>query len=166
MGLEKKLAMYQLYFEFPQKAFTVRKIAAQTKIPRATVQRYLHEMKKEGIINEKNEAEMNLLYKIKKTHFFIEKIVISGLLDELIGTLNPSCIILFGSVRKGDSMENSDIDIFVETKMKKIPDLKKFEKKLSHAIDIHPASNIHTLPDALFNNVVNGIKLYGSIKIK
>ena len=52
-------------------------------------------------------------------NYFMEEIVKSGLVDYLIENLNPSCIILFGSIRKGDSVGESDIDIFVESFVKK-----------------------------------------------
>jgi predicted nucleotidyltransferase len=81
-------------------------------------------------------------------------------------TLNPSCIILFGSIRKGESDKTSDIDIFVESSVKKSLDLSKFEKKIGHKIDLFIESDLKNLNSNLFNNVINGIKLYGSFKIK
>jgi predicted nucleotidyltransferase len=73
---------------------------------------------------------------------------------------------LFGSLRKGDSVKDSDIDIFIESSVKKNIELKKFEKKLNHNIQLFIENKINDLPNHLFNNVVNGIKLYGSFKIK
>ena len=50
--------------------------------------------------------------------------------------------------------------------MKKSISLHKYEKILGHKIDLFVESNVHKLQENLFNNVVNGIKLYGSLKIK
>ena len=51
------------------------------------------------------------MFKIKKINYFIERIVASGLIDFLVENLNPSCVILFGSIRKGESVRESDIDL-------------------------------------------------------
>jgi predicted nucleotidyltransferase len=109
---------------------------------------------------------MDLRFKTKKIHFFVEKIVESGLINELIQELNPSCIILFGSFRKGDSTSESDIDLFIETPLSKKIDLKKYTKILRHPVDLFIEKDLHTLQPPLVNNIVNGIKLYGSFTVK
>lgn len=156
----------EIFYENPNKEFTIREINKLTKIPRATVYNYLIGFKNQKLITKKNMAEDSLLFKTKKINFFTEKIVSSGLIEELIGELNPSCIILFGSIRKGDSVKESDIDLFVESPLKKIINLKKFEKRLKHKIQIFVESDISKLHKNLLNNVVNGIKIYGGFNIK
>jgi len=111
-------------------------------------------------------AQTNPVFENKKINYFAEKILTSGLVDELVTKLSPSCIILFGSIRKGDSVKESDIDLFVESPVKKEVNLKKFERKLKHKIQLFIESDINNLQPNLFNNVVNGIKIYGSFKVK
>ncbi len=166
MRQDIKDKVLDVFYEYPNKNFTVREIMRLTKVPRATVHKYLIALKKQNLINNKNRVENNLIFKTKKISYFIEKIVFSGLIDELIEKLNPSCIILFGSVRKGDSVKESDIDIFVESSIKKQIDIGRFEKKLKHKIQLFVNNDINQLQPNLFNNVINGIKLYGSFKIK
>ena len=168
MGLkyEKVDKVLELFYEHPQKSFTVREIAISSKIPKSTVQKYLLFLKKEKFVDKENRAGTSLQFKIKKINFYTEKIATSGLIDELIAQLNPSCIILFGSIRKGDSVKESDIDIFIESPFQKKIKLTFFEKKLGHSIQLFVEQDIHNLPPQLFNNVVNGIKLYGSFKVK
>lgn len=156
----------ELLYECPQEQFTIREIARKIRIPKSTVQKYLQELKKENLINDKQEAASPLLFKTRKVNFYIEKIVASGLVEELINKLNPSCIILFGSIRKGDSVAGSDIDLFIESPLTKGLTLEKYEKKLRHPVQLFIEKDIHNLPPPLFNNVVNGIKLYGSFKVK
>jgi len=107
----------------------------------------------------------NLFFKTKKTNYFIEEIVKSGLIDYLINSLNPSCIILFGSIRKGESNKESDVDLFVETSIKKDLDLKQYERKLKHKVQLFVENKISNLQPNLLNNVINGIKIYGVIKL-
>ena len=112
MGLktEKLDKILELFYEHPRTKFTIREIAKKTKIPKSTVQKYIERLKKKELITKENQATPSPLFKIKKINYFIEKIAASGLLEELIQQLNPSCIILFGSFRKGDSEKESDID--------------------------------------------------------
>lgn len=151
----------EVLYERPQESFTIREIEKITKIPRTTVSEYLRIMNKKNLLNKES-----LIFKIKKINYFTEKIVSSGLIDYIIEELNPSCIILFGSIRKGESDKESDIDLFVETHINKKIKLEKYERTLKHKVSLFIENKIGDLPENLFNNVVNGIKLYGSFKAK
>lgn len=163
---DRMKSILKVFYEYPEKEFTVREIAKLTKIPKASVHNYLLQLKKAKLISKENQAETTLLFKTKKINDYIEEIVTSGLIEQLIRALNPSCIILFGSIRKGDSVKDSDIDIFIESPVKKDIPLRLYEKKLGHKIQLFVESDIHKLQPNLLNNVVNGIKLYGSFTIK
>jgi predicted nucleotidyltransferase/predicted transcriptional regulator len=156
----------EIFYEFPEKEFTIREIVKHVNIPRATVHKYIVNLKKQNLVTKYNKANNTLLFKTKKINFFIERIVGSGLLDEIINKLNPSCIILFGSIRKGDSVKESDIDLFVESSLKKELDIKKYEKRLKHSIQLIIQNDLNKLQPNLFNNIINGIKLYGNFNIK
>jgi len=160
MGQETEKRILRVYFENPGKNFTIREISNLTKIPRATVHKKLKEIKNSEYLKDE------LYFKIKKSNYYIEKILSSGLIRFIIDELNPSLIILYGSFRKGESNKESDIDLFIESPVKKNIDFKKYEKKIGHKIDLFVEPSISNLNDNLFNNVVNGIKLYGSFKIK
>ena len=165
MGQNTKTKILEIFYENPEKMFTVRELSRKTKLPKSTVHKHLFELKKEGLITKDNLSSNTLIFKTKKANFFIEKIIESGLVDELVRHLMPSCIILFGSIRKGESNNESDIDLFVETSLKKIISLESFERKLKHKVQIHAESSIKKVNPNLLNNIVNGIKLYGSFKI-
>lgn len=156
----------ELFYEYPNKAFTIRDIAKKTKIPKSTVHKYVKELKTNNLVTDDNQASNSDFFKIKKTHHYIEKLMNSGFIDYLEKELNPDAIILFGSFRKGESDYDSDIDIFIESDIKKEIKIKSFEKKLNHKIQLFVETDIHKLPDRLFNNVINGIKLRGFVKIK
>ena len=163
---KKQDKILELFYECPREKFTVRKIAKETKIPKSTVQKYLLGLKKNDLITKENQANPSLLFKTKKVNYFIEKIVESGLIEFLNEQLNPSCIIIFGSIRKGDSIKESDIDIFIESSVKKELELKTYEKELKHKIELFVYNDINKLQPNLFNNVINGIKLWGSFSLK
>lgn len=155
----------ELFFEFPNDKFTIRQIAKKTKIPKSTVQSYLVKLKSMGLVTKDNQASNTRFFKIKKIHYFIEKMYTSGLIGYLNKVYVPSCIILFGSFRKGDSVNTSDIDIFLITTKKKEVNLEKFEQRLKHKIQLFKEADSGNLPGKLFNNIANGIKLEGFFKV-
>ncbi len=163
MGLksEKQDKIMELVYENPNKDFTVREIEKLTRLPKTTIAEYLQEMQKRKLLDKNS-----VFFRIKKTNYLIEKISHIGLVDFLIKELNPSCIILFGSVRKGEYNKESDIDLFIETSEKKEINTAKYEKILKHKIQLFIESDINKVHANLFNNIVNGIKLYGSFKIR
>lgn len=163
---EKLNNILAVFYEHPGESFTVRALARHARIPPTTVQCYLAFLKHKKLITSENRAADSFLFKTKKINYYIEKIVSCGLLEYLINEFNPSCIILFGGIRKGDSTSESDIDLFVETPHKKEVALIRFEKLLNHPIQLFVETNIHNLQPRLMNNVVNGIKLYGAFQIR
>jgi len=166
MGQTKLEKVLEVFYEFPGRQFTVRKLSSVLRLPKSTVQNQLNILKSRSLVTKDNRASSSTLFRVKKVNFFTEKIVESGLIDELASKLNPSCIILFGSVRKGDSGKDSDIDLFVESHVKKMVELKKYEKRLGHKVQLFVESDMKKLQSHLFNNVVNGIKLFGSFKVR
>ena len=156
----------ELFFEHPAKKFTVREITRKTRIPKSTVKNYLDILKSDGMVTKDNQSENSSLFKIKKTNYYVEKLVETELIDYLADKLIPEAIILFGSVRKGESIKNSDIDLFIITHSKKEVNLTKFEKKLKHKVELHVETSLSKLSPTLLNNVVNGIKIYGSFRVK
>ena len=156
----------KLVFEYPNQKFTIREISKRTKIPSSSVQRYLEELRKEGVITKENRPIVTPYFKFKKAFFIIDMLFKIGLIDYLNETLTPSAIIVFGSIRKGEYEHESDIDIFIETTKKHEVNLSDFEKKMNHKIQLFIEKDINDLPPKLLNSVVNGIKLKGYFKIK
>ena len=156
----------ELIFEYSNQKFTIREISKKTKIPSSSVQRYIQELKNEGVLIKEGRANTNDYFKLKKTFFIIDKMHRLGLINYLVKELNPSVIIVFGSIRKGEYERDSDIDLFIESSVEKEIDLKKYEKLLNHKIQIFIENDINNLHSNLFNSIINGIKLFGSFKIK
>ena len=158
--------LLELFFEHPSDTFTVREISKKIKVPSSTVQRYLEKLKRSNLIDKKNRANITPYFKFKKTFFIIDKIFKSGLVKYLEESLKPSVMIIFGSARKGEYEKGSDIDIFIELTSENKVNLRSFEKKIGHKIQLFVKKDIEELPDDLFNNVINGIKLRGYLRIK
>jgi predicted nucleotidyltransferase len=156
----------ELIYNHPSRAHSVREIAKKTGVPSSTVQRYLQRLKSEKMVSLENKSATSPYLKFKKSFFLIDKLYKSGLVDYLAQELNPENIIVFGSVRKGEYEKDSDVDIFIETAVKKELNLGLFERRISRKVQLFIESDINKLNPHLFNNVINGIKLYGSLKLK
>lgn len=68
-------------------------------------------------------------------------------------------------MRKGEYTMSSDIDLFVQAEKKDI-NLNKYKKILKHEINLFFEENINKLSDELFNNIINGVKLSGYLKLR
>ncbi len=163
----------ELFIEFPTKDFSVRGLARELKISHATILNYINDLQRLGFIKKK-EATLYFTYfantesqkyKFYKKNWLIFKITESGIIEHIQKETLPSSIILFGSGAKATFTEKSDIDIFVEANETKL-DLTKYEKKLNRKINPLFEQNINNLSKELRNNILNGVVLYGFIKIK
>ena len=163
----------ELFYNFPQKEFHLRELARTAKIPKSTLQREIKELLDIGLIKKKKRTpysvyvadETNFWYKFRKRGSLIEKIYHSGLIEFLDKTLRSKVIILFGSGAKGEYVQKSDIDLFVLSSEKQV-DMVKYEKKLKRKINLLIKEDYNQLSPELFNNIINGYKLKGYIKLK
>ncbi len=174
-----KMDILKFFFEEPERDFHLREIARLAGISPSTASKHLSYLTEKKIVTAKSEKGFSLfrsnagaaLYRDMKLFYNIYRIRNSGLVDYLAEELNnPKCIVLFGSFRRADNIASSDIDIFAETPVKKMPDLSKFEKILGHSIQLFQFSTAEIVNMAeknkeLLNNIVNGIVLEGFFEV-
>ena len=165
-GHDLNQPILEYFYENPHSKATVRELALKLGMIPSTVQYNLKLLQAEKIISSENRWLDNWQNRLKKTNYYLEKIAASGLIDYLETELAASAIILFGSFRKGESVAESDLDLFVECAREKELNLSKFEQELGHKIQLFTQKKITQLPPRLLNNVINGIKLKGYFTIK
>lgn len=170
---KNKLKIMELFFEEPSRNFQIRGIGRLTNIAFTSVKKYLEELQNENLVKKDKKTlypsyvanQECRLFKIYKQQFIIFKIYSSGLIDYLEDELHPRCIILFGSMREGEYCRDSDADLFIQSNDMGI-NLVKFEKILGHKINLFFKHDVNKLSKELFNNIVNGIRLSGYLKLK
>ncbi|HLD97444.1 MAG TPA: nucleotidyltransferase domain-containing protein [Candidatus Nanoarchaeia archaeon] len=166
-----------LFFDDPLPeggGFQLREISRKVKIAPTSVKNYLKELETEGLILKSKhrvhgfplyfagrENEKFIFYKRLNT---LSLVFESGLLNHLQETCMPEVIVLFGSAAKGEDIKTSDIDLFIQCKERKI-ELEKFEKKINRRISLFFAEDFSDLSGELRNNLINGIKLKGYLKV-
>ena len=161
-----------VFFENPTKEFHIREIARLLKISKTAVSYHVKEMIKQGIVIVKkgvfkgfmaNESSDN--YRFNKLIYALERIHDSRLIDFLETQTTPKAVVLFGSFAKSEFDKASDIDLFIQAPEQSIG-LDKFEKALKHKVHLLFEPDPKKMSPELWDNIINGIKLSGYLKVK
>ena len=125
---KNKQKVLNLFCDFPQRRFQLREISRLSKISSTSVKIYLEEFVKKKFILKINEGVYpffisnynNDNFKFDKKINLLCRLQDSRLLDFLNNECVANSIFLFGSAAKGEDLEESDIDIFVEANVVKV----------------------------------------------
>ena len=169
---DNKLRVLHLFFEKPTHGFSLREIERVGKLGLPSVRRYMDELYHSDFVVRKKVHHMTLWYAHRENQRFkrylrfynIEKLYESGLIDYINKELSYPTIILFGSCAKGENIETSDIDIYVQSPEKKL-DVSFYEKKLG-TIQVFVHRTLRDIKNKnLVNNIINGIALEGFLEV-
>lgn len=149
----------------PTKVHFIKEISRKIKLSHTSVRLHLRTLLSEGLI-KKVKAEPFEGYKADRENeefLFTKKIFNLILLREcgLIEKLKemyPKSIILFGSYERGEDIETSDIDLYIDSKKFDLKDKEKYEKILNRKIHLifkdEPIEEIK-------KSIANGTILFG-----
>lgn len=163
------------FFEDPlaEGGYQLRELGRKAKLAPTSVRNYLKELKADGLVTVAKsrhgfpvyvaniEGEAYRFY--KKTHN-LTAIFESGLLDYIQDACMPDVVVLFGSAAKGEDIKGSDIDLYVQCRERKLG-LQKFEKAIGKKVNVFFSEDFSRLSNELKNNIINGIKLKGYLKV-
>ncbi|BFI73775.1 hypothetical protein YN1_7620 [Nanoarchaeota archaeon] len=156
-------------FKYPTKGLSIREIAKLSGISHTYIIKIIKELENENLITIERKEKINLIRGNLENKYFIELkrlyniLSLKDLVNYLVDNYSPDVIILFGSYSYGTDTEKSDIDLYIGYKNFEI-NLEKFEKELSRKIQVF-SGDIKNYPKELLENILNGVKLYGWIKI-
>lgn len=172
-----KWLVLKVFFDDPSSGgsgFQLREISRNVGLAPPSVKRYLTELSKEGlVIRTKHRINNYPLYwanRDSESFKFLKKLDIllslkeSGVLDYLNEECMPAAIVLFGSASRGDDMRDSDVDLFLLCKERRL-EMQKYEKKIKRKISLFFAKDINELSNELKNNILNGVILKGYLKV-
>jgi len=169
------IKIFEIFADEPTREHYLIEISKKSKLAHTSTKKLLNELLKESLIIERIDKKgkrkypmysanlNNLFFKRYKFILNVQEIYDSGIVDYLRDKFAPNCIMLFGSFSRGEDIENSDIDIFINSK-KGDASLEKFEKKLNRKIQLHFNENFSNYSNELKNNILNGIRLYGYLE--
>lgn len=162
----------EIFFINPTKEQYLMDISRNIGLAHTSIKKNLKDLVKLEIIIEHSEKKGGRLFPVYKANLNnkifkryklihnLSSILESGLIDFIEEKLMPKSIVLFGSYSRGEDIENSDVDLFVECKNEEL-NLKIFEKKLGRKIELHFNEKFTMYPKELKNNIINGVVLNG-----
>ena len=162
------------FFLNPTAKLRVRQIEREVKVPLPSAIRYAKELEKEQILKSTLVAGVKLysadrtskIFLLEKKLFNISNLHTTGFVNFLIAQYNNPTIVVFGSYAKGEDIEKSDIDMYIETSSKLKNNLGSFEEKLKRTIQLFNYKNIRKIKNKdLANNIVNGFTLNGFVEV-
>jgi len=169
------------FFAFPDGSFSVSDIARGITASKAQTSRAIRRLQEEKFLNIKDFGNVWQVTPNKQHPFFITRkvpynlqlVYESGLVDALLKQWpSARAIVLFGSFRKGDDNETSDLDIAVETL-----------ERLDRVQTIHTGNvifvprtqpqkvnvflfNRKTVDANVFASIANGIVMHGLLEVR
>lgn len=177
---EASLKVLYWFFAYPQRQIGLNDLAAETKIAKSTAKRVVEEFVKIGFLKKEiignvwriscnQQHEYNHTIKIG---YNLISIYQARILEEIHKKIGYSgAIVLFGSYRKGDDNEKSDIDIAVEVgedqklKIEKLKVLPNIGYRINIPVNLHIFSR-KNIDINLFANIANGIVLDGFLEVR
>lgn len=165
------------FFSFPLPEITLNQLVSKLQISKSSANKTIHLLLKEQFLQRKIVGRTWLVscnqhhqYNFsQKIAYFLGEILDSDLLQALRKEFpSAKVIILFGSYRKGDCTDQSDVDIAIEGSVTKIIEWGKFERlgyRSNVLINVH-LINRKNINLNLFANIANGIILDGFLEVK
>jgi len=171
--LEKynRYKLLKIFLDNPTEDFRLRELSRLSKISPPSVMIYLKEFEEEKLIERFTKRRIpfykadrdNEKFKHYKRLSILYELHKSGLIDYLWDKIAPEAIILYGSFAKGESIETSDVDIFIVGKYKEV-DVNRYENKLGYQIHLM-GDELKNTSKEFRNNLANGIVLKGYLKL-
>jgi len=170
----------EVLFRYPEKEFSLSDLAREAGVAKANIGNILEEFQGVGLMNIEKLSKIwriranqtNWLFTRSKIVYNLNLVYKIGLVEFLVDYFkNPKAIALFGSFRKGEDLSNSDIDIAVESdeakdyRIIRLKELQEFENTIGRRIQIH-IFNRRDIDVGVFNNIANGIILWGFLEVR
>ncbi len=167
------------FFAYPQGEFSLNNLCAELDISKTTANVVVSGLEKEGFLEKKILGKLwrikanqgHVFFTTRKIAFNLRLIYESGIIEWVKKELpNARAIVLFGSYRKGEDIETSDIDIAVEVlddkpiEVVKIVVLEKFGYRKKVPVNIHLFSR-NKIDLNVFASIANGIVLQGFLEV-
>jgi hypothetical protein len=167
------------FFSYPTREVSLNDLTRLVKISKSTAHAVVTRLNKEGFLKIDRlgkvwriRCDMQHPYNsTRKVAYHMELISESGIIDAILSHYqNPRSIILFGSYRKGDDIETSDIDMAVETldgevRSVDFGSVRRIGQRRDVSVSVMQFSR-SKVDINLFSNIANGIVLYGFLEAR
>jgi|SRR3989338_2810747 len=159
------------FIEDCYRRINVREYSRLRKISPPTASKILFELNKEGLLLIEKDRNYIFYYANKNSKIFVDlsriywNVRLNNLVDFLNKNLTNPTIVLFGSLSKAETKNDSDIDICIIGHKKEL-NIKHFEDSLKRKIQLFFFSSIEDIKNKeLANNIINGYILEGRLRL-
>lgn len=181
--LEEQTAIMRVlswFFAYPSRSLSLSELAKNIEISKTSANKIVNSLVNEGFLRKevlgkiwRISCNQNHLFNTTiKIPYHLSLIYNSGIIPEVLKHVpNPRAIILFGSYRKGDDYEKSDVDIAVEIldkeelKIINLGILSELGYRKNVPVNLHIFSR-KKIDLNLFSNIANGIIIQGFLEVK
>ncbi len=167
----------QLFLNYPSKHWRFKEINERVNLPENKTSAWLKKFIGQDLIKKIKYTGKQPYYLANylspeyintKKLFALNQFHQSELLNYLSSLKEAQAIILFGSFCRGDWHQQSDIDLFIYGKIKKL-NLYPFQNKLKREIQIFTCKNkkeLKRLGSDLLRSIIKGITLKGELPVE
>jgi predicted nucleotidyltransferase len=178
---EAYMKVLHWFFSFPNAEIGLNELSSNLRMSKTTVKKAVKALaEEEFLVNKPYGNAWRITCNAHHHYNFSRKIAYNiegvyqvfeeGLREHILKVVrNPKCIVLFGSYRKGDDNEKSDIDIAAEVpgnEKHRITALGKVDTGFRHnvVVNLHIFSR-KNVDINLFSNIANGFVLEGFLEV-
>jgi predicted nucleotidyltransferase len=169
----------EVFYMNPEREFSLSDLAKEARVSKPHVAPILDKLLRAGFLQITKLSNIWRIRADRQSLFFIRNKILfnlnfvyqSGIVEYLNEKYqNPKAILLFGSIRTGEDISSSDIDLAIELdsgeyKTERLTELKNFETQIGRKIQIHLFSR-EDIDINVFNSIANGILLSGFLEVK
>ncbi len=169
-----KYRVLQAFFDEPTTELQLREISRSANLATPSTKKYLRELAAERLITVRQSRRGQPVYvantdeklfKVLKQQNLLLRLEESGLLDTLVYEIGVRCIIFYGSASRGEDVEESDIDLYLEGVDREPPlDLAPYERRLRRKIHLLCSESFEKSSKEFKNNLVNAIVIRGYLR--
>ncbi|MCJ7816524.1 MAG: nucleotidyltransferase domain-containing protein [Candidatus Aenigmarchaeota archaeon] len=170
----------QWFFAYPTREMGLNDLSGEMRISKTTAKEIVLALEEDGFLRREVLGRLwriscnphhpyNYMRKVSYNLMLIYESSILKAIHEMIP--NPKSVILFGSYRKGDDTEKSDIDIAVEVvgnegvKLVKLGVIPQLGYRENVTVNLYVFSR-NKIDLNLFANIANGIVLEGFLEVR
>lgn len=167
----------RVFFDEPTSALSLREVGRKAGIAHTTATGHLDALQRLGVVNVEHQTRgersypvysadlASDAYRLYKRMDLETRLWTEGLVELLRDHYAPDHVVLFGSAARGEDIESSDIDLYVQATEERPPDLSRIEEDLHRTIELHVHPDARKLPRELRANLANGVVLYGYLEV-
>lgn len=163
----------RFFFAFPSKACSLSELADALSIHKGTASRAVKRLEAEGFLERevlgrvwRITCTQHRYLETRKVPYHLSLILDSGIVERIRKDHPIGAIVLFGSIRKGDDVESSDIDIAIESNKDHLERFGEIDLGFRKSVPVNLRFFSRKRIDPhLFSNIGNGIVLDGFLEV-